>query len=272
MAKKFFGTCKLTGAEDKLVKAHIIPQAFTRPSRSGSPLYQSSKGNGYRRRWTSWYDSTILSREGEDYFAKLDDLAVKALREAKLVWSGWHFPPHDIQSFAPMMPSHGIRTITLNQQEALCRFFWSVAWRASVSNIEDMRDFRLPIEIEEKVGTAIVEEAIDCQQFQVSLTKLSSKGEPHNQSPFLSEKEFGLMQSGEPRFVPIARLYMDGLIAHLHLTQMPTEDNSDIGIYLGESKKLGVSTITYEASFQYENTLRLAFESHFGPMGEAKFH
>ncbi|UWQ77835.1 hypothetical protein K3725_10930 [Leisingera sp. S132] len=272
MAKKKFGVCRLTGNEGKLVKSHIIPQAFTRPTVAGSPLLQSTKGRGHLKRWTSWYDASLVTRTGEDLLSEIDDLAIKELRRAKLVWSGWNFHlPKDI-TLGPMSEDYGIRTVDNFNQEAVCLFFWSIAWRASVSQISDMQNFSLPKEIEEKAKLAILEGRIDCSKMPISLIQLSTKGEPHNHSPILDEKVIPALGDAPERTIPIARIYMDGLIAHLHLEPESFDYKNEHSLFLGEGKNITVTTISYEKSFQYNNLLNIAFESYFGPLSSPNFN
>ncbi len=185
MANKKIGTCLLTGKTDKLVKCHILPQAFTRPAINGEPLLQSTKGEGHRRRWTSWYDASLVARAGEDILSAIDDVAIKELRRAKLVWSGWGIVPPVFEPIGPYLPDHGLRTVKKINQEAIWRFFWSIAWRASVSQIADMKYFQLPEEVEVMARDAILKQRTSCLELPVSLIQLSTKGEAHNHSPSL---------------------------------------------------------------------------------------
>jgi hypothetical protein len=84
-----FGTCKLTGLKGKYVKSHIVPQAFTIGLRKGHPLYQKGAQGKYFRKWSSWYDSELVTKEGEVILAKYDDWAAKILADKKLVWTSW---------------------------------------------------------------------------------------------------------------------------------------------------------------------------------------
>jgi hypothetical protein len=74
------GTCRLTGTKGKFVKSHLIPKALTRPEEPGLPLIQGGSGKRARKRWDSWYDSELVTREGEDILSALDDWAIRYLR------------------------------------------------------------------------------------------------------------------------------------------------------------------------------------------------
>lgn len=145
------GTCALTGTHGKFVKCHIIPQAFTRPTKKGEALYQSTRGKGETRRWTSWYDPQLVTREGEDILSDIDNAAIKILRKHQLVWSGWMaFRPHFL-SFLPSMPSHGLRLLEIEGADCLIRFALSLAWRASASQLPDLSGVKLPGSSEEEM-------------------------------------------------------------------------------------------------------------------------
>ncbi|WP_375552641.1 hypothetical protein [Rhodophyticola porphyridii] len=257
--------CKLTGTIGKLVDSHIIPKSLTKPTEAGAPLLQSTKGQGHKRRWSSWYDSEMVTREGEDILRDIDDAAIKELRRKKLIWSGWgHFPPV-FETLLPILPNHGMRCISDFDQKIVARFFQSIAWRASVSSLQDMRDCRLEKEAEEMLRTATLGEESAMHQLPVSLIQLSTLGTSHNHSPYLAQKF--LENSDKPeRTVPFVRIYVDGLIAHVYLEDLFSKVNLDEFVFLNESNKLFVLSITYESSFQYENMLVLGYESQFGPL------
>ena len=261
MAKKRYGICSLTGEEGQLVKCHILPQAFTRPIIKGSPLEQSTLGRGVKRRWSSWYDPSLVTRAGEDILSLIDDKAITELRRAKLVWSGWSLVPPVFEVFSQVMPDHGLRELADIDANAISLFFWSVAWRASVSSLREMEGFSLPIEIEEAAKAAILSGGVNMWRYPISLTQLSTRGEDHNHTPVLDEKHIPEVDGGKAKKVPIARVYVDGLVAHLHFEPMESEQNQEKSIYLGNSNSLVVSAVKYETSFQYENLLNLMYES-----------
>ncbi|KVD59127.1 hypothetical protein [Burkholderia ubonensis] len=77
MAKKFFGTCALTGEYGQFVKSHLIPRALTRLSRTGEKFIQSGIGERMARVPDSWYDLKLVVRLGEDILADIDDVGIK---------------------------------------------------------------------------------------------------------------------------------------------------------------------------------------------------
>ena len=257
------GQCALTGTTGKFVKSHILPQAFTRPVVKGLPLYQSTRGKGETRRWSSWYDSKLVVREGEDLLSHIDDTAIKVLRKHQLVWSGWTvFRPH-FETMGPLFPDHGLRRIKGVDSEALMRFALSVAWRASASSLPDMKDATVDPELQEQLKEFVLGKQIKGpSDFPISLTQLSSRGEAHNHAPFVDQKRVFDPEGESDEFQKIMRIYVDGLVLHVHLSPIEAEHLHDNPLYLGSSNEVYVTAVTYQASFQYENMLHLMRECH----------
>lgn len=257
------GYCALTGSHGKFVKCHIVPQAFARPEIQGEALYQTSKANGGLRRWSSWYDKNLVTREGEDFLSEIDDAAIKLLRKHQLVWSSWTvFRPH-FEKLALTLPNHGLRKVKIDDVDKLIRFAHSVAWRASASSLPDMAEAKLGEEDEKRLREFVLGEPIvDASPFPISLTQLSTVGMTHNQSPWIDEKQIFGLEDSDDQLVKIMRIYLDGLILHVHLSQIPEEHVTDNPIFLGSADHALITSVTYEASFQYENMLHLLRECH----------
>src|SRR5262245_1716421 len=83
------GVCKLTQETGRFVDAHLIPRALTKLSSQGHPYMQMGVGVKPVRRWSSWYDSELVTQAGEKILADLDSWAISELRRQMLVWSGW---------------------------------------------------------------------------------------------------------------------------------------------------------------------------------------
>ncbi len=257
------GHCALMGCYGKFVKSHILPQAFTRPSVKGEPLYQSTRGEGEWRRWTSWYDNNLVTREGEDLLSAIDDNGIKTLRKHQLVWNSWLvFRPH-FENATPMLPDHGYRVLKNLDSEAIIRFALSIAWRASASSLPDMKNATLKKSQEDELKEYILGRPIEgSSPFPVSLIQISTVGETHNHSPYIDNKPNFNPDGAEGQFLKIMRIYMDGLVFHVHLSPIPKDHLKDNPIFLGASDHTLVTSVTYEASFQYENMLHVIRECH----------
>jgi hypothetical protein len=224
-------------------------------------------GAGFKRRWSSWYDSTIVTRDGEDILRDIDDRAIKELRHQKLVWSGWTLGPPVFSKMALFLPDHGIGILKDVDQLCIARFFLSIAWRACMSNLQEFENFVLDEATEANMRMAVLGDIEKLTSFPVSLTQLSTRGEVHNLTPYLELKEIPAVGDLPTQKVAVARIYFDGLIGHVHLNGEYDRSETDISSFLGDGNRLLVSAVTYEASFQYENLITLQYEAVFGPSG-----
>ncbi|MCE8537433.1 hypothetical protein KBY27_08190 [Ruegeria pomeroyi] len=262
------GVCALTGSEGSFVKAHILPRALTKPAKKDSHLLQSTRGRGYRKRFTSWYDKSLVIREGENILSRIDDRGVKALRKNMLVWSSWRaFKPY-FEPMGVLFPDHSIRNINLEGADAIHEFFLSIAWRACASKMPDMEHAFAStehIELMRQIVSGEVE--LKPINFPVSLTQISTFGEVHNFSPIREtvSPPKSISQYLENEEWDIIRIYMDGLVAHVHL-QPERRTASEIPTFVSSSRKTAVTAVTFEASAQYERMLIGAWETKF-PFG-----
>ena len=262
------GYCALTGSYGKFVKCHILPQAFTRPTTNGKPLYQSTKGEGLHRRWSSWYDKKLAVRKGEDFLSAIDDEGIKCLRKHQLVWSSWQvFRPH-FESIAPMLPNHGFRQVKGLDTEALIRFAHSIAWRASASTLPDMKHATLEKTVEDGLKEYVLGKPLEGPSlYPVSLTQISTVGEAHNQSPYIDIKPIPNLGEDIDLNISIMRIYLDGLVLHIHLPPIPADHLTSNPVFLGSADYVLITSVTYEVSFQYENLLHLLRECHPSLLG-----
>lgn len=251
------------------MKSHILPQAFTKPSVSGEPLFQSSRRRGFVRRWSSWYDARLVTRRGEDILSEIDDRAIKLMRRHQLTWGSWViYKPH-FEVISPAMPTHSYRELALTELEAaaLNLFFISVAWRVSATSIPDFEDVKFPASVEEDLRRAMTNpEADDWKKYPASLIQMTTKGEKHNHSPFISKKNIPAYDDQPAKGVSFLRIFLDGLIVHFHFAGYPDERSLAGPLFVGGGRKVGVIGVSYEASFQYENMLVNLMET-FAPDG-----
>lgn len=230
---------------------------------------QSTRGKGYKRRWSSWYDPGLVTGDGEALLSEIDDRAIILLRKFQLLWSSWTFVRPHFEVMGPSIPTHSFRQvpITPSDAKAIHRFFASIAWRASASNLADLDDVKLTSEVEESLRQMIISPSEDdwlcCP---VSLTQLTTKGEQHNQSPYLTSKVNPAVGDEKAVEIPFMRIYLDGLIAHVHCEGLIDRTVVGNGLFLGAEERLALIGIEYEASFQYTNMLLVAMEA-YAPCG-----
>lgn len=118
--------CRLCNSVGKLVKAHIIPEAFFRVMRTGdeAPLIVTDVSNSFPKRSPiGVYDENILCKTCEPKFDRLDSYGTDVLLNQK------------VQLFRPIQ--NGEQTIAFQadgvDQMRLLQFFVATLWRASVS-------------------------------------------------------------------------------------------------------------------------------------------
>lgn len=263
---KPYGTCKLTGGYGQFVDSHLLPKALTRPDERGAPLLEGTKGKGFKRRWQSWSDRSLVIAEGEAILGRIDDCAIKTMRRHQLIWSSWVVGPPNFKPIGPLFPNHSIRNIDFDDPRGLWLYAVSLLWRAAASSNYAVAGFEIHHEKLELARRYITGEIdVDFEDFPVMLVQLSTKGVTHNHSPMLDVKEVPNLFGDQSGAVPMGRFYMNGLIIHVHLDRLEGMIEKNHDVYLG-AKTTVVSCITYEASFQHDNLLSLAFESVFGPV------
>jgi hypothetical protein len=260
-----YGYCKLTGRPGAFVKSHLIPEALTRPSKAGAPLFQYGDGPKPSRRWSSWYDSELVTREGEDILSALDTWAITVLREHKLVWTGWGEAVELGELHTKFSEHHGIREVSLDTKR-LRLFFLSLLWRAAESDRYEFKDVVLPKKDLETLRNILLgHEEPDPDFYPVQLTQISTKGVMHNQTPCPDIKYIPDIENenAEPHPMRTIRFYFDGLIAHLATEFPPLHNASDLGkILVGLAPTVVLSTVTFEDSMQGKEMLAVLQQYH----------
>ena len=246
------GVCFLTGKRGGFVKAHIIPEALTKPSIAGEHFIQAGRGERPVKRWTSWYDPSLVTVEGEKILAAYDSWGIAELRRLKLVWSSWH--NGKTPEFADWQPmgdtGHGVRIIEYSEGEKLRLFLLSILWRAAASRLPEFRNVRLAAGQLRRLGQMLVNQTSSPDYlFPACLVQLSTYGPRHNYTPTADRKSTGSTKRKSDR---IFRFYFDGLILHFHrdLNKPSWKSMGDMAVQPG--KQLGIITVPYEISRQVE--------------------
>ena len=252
------GICKLTLREGTFVDSHIIPEALTRTSVKGNPLFQFGEGtSGSRpvRRWTSWDDRGLVTSDGEKLLSDLDSWAVSELRKNRLVWSGWGdertLGPHHTQ--IPGLPI-GVRQVDGIDPIRLRLFFLSLLWRAAATTLEEFSEVELAPDDVETLRLMIVNgDAAPISFYPCQLTQMSTKGPIRNHTPFRDAK-FAPDLSGDGSLsipMPTYRFYFDGLVANMHIGLPDGFTVENLGsLLVGVDRTVVLSTVTFEDSLQ----------------------
>jgi len=246
------GQCKLTGIHGRYVKSHIIPEALTETVWKGQPLTQKGQGGRHIKRWTSWYDSRLVTAEGEAILAKYDDWAIDFFRQKKLIWSSWG-PMGQLESADHTWlpdPQLGIRKLDGVDCARLRLFFLSLLWRAATTSLFEFSLVSIPANELAQLREMVLHGRVEPYHFYpVTLIQLSTRGFPHNHSagrqikrePIPDRIEGELVNSW--REIDLYRFYFDGLIAHMHIND-DAEHVARMGsIFAGQGNELLVTTV-----------------------------
>ena len=245
--------CKLTGDHGKFVKAHIIPDALTRPTVPGMHFIQAGENSRPIKRWSSWYDQNLVTLKGEKILAKFDQNGISVLRKHNLIWSGWanNTFPEPEKIIAIDQACKGIRVFDRIEANELRLFFLSILWRASASKLNEFRQIRLSSGQLNKVRKMLLSNDPNPNYvFPICLTQFITTGPRHNHTPLAMNKILSL--DDPTRKIPIFRFYFDGLVIHFHRDISISHWRKMGGLCLGANNNLGVITMPYEISMQNE--------------------
>jgi hypothetical protein len=249
------GICKLTRKRGSYVRAHLIPNALTRPAKKGLPLFQTGRGLRPVRRWSSWYDDQLVIDEGEAILGSLDNWAIPWLRKHRLVWSGWG-PMQVLTDRHVMIPGtrYGLREIDGIDSIKLRLFLLSLLWRAAATQRWEFSDVVLPPpDLEQLRLMLIAGDPNPLTFYPCCLVQMSTIGPIHNHTPIADEKVIPAIDGQPEQRIPFFRFFFDGLIVHMH---RQSDDGNTIGLgslVVGSGSKLVVTTVPYQDSFQWEN-------------------
>lgn len=198
--------CRLCLQDKKLIKAHIIPEGFFRPLRSGKlapEMHTNSPGKFPKRTPVGIYDSTILCKECDQKMAPWYEYAQELLLRRFSDAPGLYL---NRQRVAWRIESFDYRQLKL--------FFVSVLWRASVSE----QPFYKRISVgpfEDRLRTMILTgDPGGSQDFAVMLGR------------FGDLQYTGMLDPHPEKFdgVSFCRFYMTGFVALVKVDQRPTPD------------------------------------------------
>lgn len=228
------------------------------------PFAQTGEDSKPIKRWSSWFDQSIVTQAGESLLADYDNWAIEVLRQKKLVWSGWNDETTlDSSDFAEIKGTggYGIRRISEIDSDRLRLFFLSMLWRAAVSEMREFREVTIRASQIRKLRNMLkTGDPKPYHLFPFSLTQLTPKGAIHNQAPLRQRKKAD-PTSRNGRSIEIFRFYLDGLIAHFHLESDENEIRRLGDLLVGGSNSICVSVVPFDASWQRENLALLIDEA-----------
>jgi len=261
--------CKLTGKSGAFVKAHIMPQALTRPEKPNIGFIESGQNRRPVRRRTSWYDPQLVTLDGEKSLSEIDFAGVNELRRLRLVWSSWgpmlQLPASENLPIGSR--GWGLRTILGADLSVLRRFFLSLLWRASESKLDAFLEIKISTHENDFLRDFLQGKRQDnTKYFPITLIQISTRGDSHNLAPLLGTRN-SPYSDHDQNTVDFFRFYIDGLIIHFGKNADKFPEHSSV--YVGRSEILSVLTVEYEHSWQKENlekTVAFAFDNWRGQM------
>lgn len=245
------GICNLTGVHGKYVKSHLIPRALTRLSSTGNAHIQVGIGLKETRRFDSWYDDALVTQSGEDVLTAIDTKAILELRRHRLVWSGWG-DDRELTTKDFMEPANGkVRQITGIDSGVLRLFFLSLLWRCAASTRTEFSEIVLAPEQLIDLRKRIIGGAPGpAKEYPVQLFQIVTRGIIHNRTPLLERKHIITADGSLGEEVPYVRLYMDGLVVHVHLGDSENINSDYLNTCLGSSER----TIVFAHDFEDSRT------------------
>ncbi|GFM74066.1 hypothetical protein PSCICL_50580 [Pseudomonas cichorii] len=249
-----YGVCALLGVDGKYAKSHIIPRALTEPVIKGERFIESGRGTRPIRRFSSWYDTQLVITEGEEILSKIDTAGISELRKHKLVWSGWggkkklKYSDYDIHPD----PSIGVgfRRVSVDSRK-IRLFFLSILWRSLKTGIKEFsylpRDL---VDLDALRDMIVNNDSSHYTYLPVMLDQISTIGASHNYSPTLQDEE--VERVGGNIRLRFFRLYMQGIVAHIHIDADQEFLNGMGPMIVGAEEELVVIARKFEASWQYQ--------------------
>lgn len=196
------GTCKLTGTVGPLVKSHIIPHAFMRRA-SGSPFKECGPEGFPRRNYVGWYDSSIVTRKGEDILEKLDDAAAKCFVEHRYTYRKRRSTSDTTMMTGGFVPRE-IYTIDNIDGQLIRRFGLSLLWRAAVSRLDVFSRVSLAPKRLEDLRQRIIGRILDSpDQYPVYFGVFSDGQELSKIAPYRVGSH------------PFIRFFLDGVVCYV---------------------------------------------------------
>ena len=240
-------TCHLCLRDRKLVRSHIIPEAFWRELRDedGPPVMISGMDGVFpKKSQIGVYDQTILCQGCEEQFQDVDDYGIRVLLKD---FDRLFTPVYDT-NFPPRVGGYVSDDI---DQDRLLRFLVSVLWRASVSTQVVFRHVSLG-ELESQAAKVIDPKIPVPAAFGAVLARWT----PAAQMGYATH---GILDPlpmnirGTPAYV----VYFGQSIAYIRAGEMPFPDQLEVN-RLGADGQVRVSLRDFERSSELKAMVHTA--------------
>ena len=227
------------------------------PRSGGQGFAEIGQRKHPKRRFDSWYDTTLVTQDGEDILTDYDTFAIAELRRLKLIWQSWgpmeELAVSDFQKF-PNTPN-GIRRVTFSDSKKMRLFLLSLFWRAVASARPEFDQIRLSASNIRPLRSAVRDGKTDLTDnfFPIVLNQITTRGLTHNHGPIFDTKmpvEFGKFRS---KAIQIFRFYFDGLAIHVHLNASDEAVEGMRPMLVGPADQTVLSTVDWKSSWQAQN-------------------
>lgn len=248
------GTCKLTKHQGKFVKSHIIPRALSDKNLDQVARIEFGQlGARPQLKHTSWFDNRLVTTEGEAKLSLHDTIGTRVLEKFGLCWR--HFPiSQDVKRTQIEAADFELLEVDGADVAGLRLFFLSFLWRTAASRRPEFREIRVDVASMRKLRKIVNGEAApNPSDFPVTLTLLTTKGQPQNLTPLRQRMAIPQLCEGLPKDVKIHRFFLDGLIAHIGRKSMDQRLAEAWGRRAVGADGLILVGRPYEGSFQEEN-------------------
>ena len=254
-----------TGKQGTFVKSHLIPKALTKPNVRGNLFVEAGKGLRPTRRFSSWYDSELVTREGENILREYDTWAIEELHRLKLIWSSWG-PMVSLSTSdwtGVRSTGIGLRQLTCTDPAKFRLFFLSLLWRAAATSRTEFGEIQLATDDLDRLQAMVRDRDPGPLCFYpTTLLQIASRGPTHNFAP-IAQNDTSDIGGGAMWRQFTFRFYFDGLIAHMHRPVSDPKHSRNFGAFIvGDGHKLVVQTQPLDSSWQLANLEKAIVESN----------
>lgn len=192
----------MTGTVGTFAKSHIIPDAFMQRV-SDAPFMEWGGDGRSKKRFSGWYDQTLMTRDGESLLADYDDYAAQVLMNGGWTYRRRRDPSNPERLVDDFRPEH-LYEIEGVDTDRIKLFGLSLLWRAAASDLEAFRRVRLRPETLEHLRQRVRQgQAGKPLDFPVYFTLFDGSSELPKMAPF--------SVPGHPFY----RFFLDGVVCYV---------------------------------------------------------
>jgi hypothetical protein len=238
------GRCKLTHTEGIFVKSHLLPKSVTRFP-GGGAFAETDGKIPWKRTFDSWYDTKLVTLEGENILTEYDTYAIQNLKRHNLfAWKrGENISDKDFDI---------IELIDVDPDK-IKLFGLSLLWRAAATSIEAFQSIYLsPAKVEVLREMLIARDPGSQDCFPTYLSAFSDRVAPGNAAP-IRWRNFN---------ISFFRFFLNGLVVLVGTSKKERNIRNLRSFALTTGKKPLVFLVPFSGSFQ-ENEVRLTMNAHY---------